>query len=299
MAASPHPGVRLVFRCRYLTARCPVGCESWLHPRAVAGHVGLGRCRGEPWVDSVEDSALVPKASASLFAWRLPAALVGRVNVSEDRVLRLRSAEGVWDDVLQGIVIRSPVEGVNARRWMYVIRAAVELRGPDVVEEGMTPRGFSELERELQVDDWLIDCPDCGEPVKRSRINLHRTKSTLCRWRRARDEVRRLWQAAWRDPSRSPEHPSRGAAFKRRRPGGAGSLRWSSHAGWRCCLRQLRRGSVADTTQPTQRRASSRERDFGAVGGQHELARHGHWVCCPCRVATPIADFRAGRLAAD
>lgn len=204
---APSPGIRFVSRCRYLTARCPSGCESWLHPKAVTAHVGLGRCRAVPWVDSTEDSALVPGPHARLFRDRLPDALVGPVNVSQDRVLRLRSAEGVRDDVLQGIVVRSPIEGVNARRWMYVVRAAVELRGPEAIEKGLAPSGFGDLERELQVDDWLVDCPDCGEPVKRSRMNLHLAKSTLCRWRRARDEVKALWGAGWRDPFSIPGAP--------------------------------------------------------------------------------------------
>lgn len=30
-------------RCEYLTARCPYGCEVWLHPKAVAPHAD--RCR--------------------------------------------------------------------------------------------------------------------------------------------------------------------------------------------------------------------------------------------------------------
>jgi hypothetical protein len=52
-------GVRFVTRCRYLTARCPTGCETWLHPRAVNAHVLLRRCRGNPWIEDVEDEALV------------------------------------------------------------------------------------------------------------------------------------------------------------------------------------------------------------------------------------------------
>lgn len=34
-------------RCEYLTARCPYGCEVWLHPRAVATH--RDRCPGHRW----------------------------------------------------------------------------------------------------------------------------------------------------------------------------------------------------------------------------------------------------------
>jgi hypothetical protein len=46
--------------------RCPTGCESWLPPRAVDGHLRPGRCSGEAWVDTVDDSALVPQPVAAL-----------------------------------------------------------------------------------------------------------------------------------------------------------------------------------------------------------------------------------------
>lgn len=33
-------------KCEYLTARCPTGCEVWLHPKAVTPHEA--RCPGHP-----------------------------------------------------------------------------------------------------------------------------------------------------------------------------------------------------------------------------------------------------------
>jgi hypothetical protein len=165
------------------------------------------RCRGKPWVNDVEDSALVPQPVADVFCERLPGRLIESVDVSQDRLLRLRSHEGVRYDVLQGIVVRSSIEGVRARRWVYIIRAAIERQGPDAIGRALTSAGFHDLERELDMDDRLVDCPDCGEIVQRSRINLHRTKSTLCRWRRARGEVRGLWEAGWRDPFTVPGAP--------------------------------------------------------------------------------------------
>lgn len=73
MPAIPRTeGVRFTTKCRYLTARCPSGCESWLHPRAVEAHLQPGRCRGKPWVDHVDDSALVPEPAAALFIERMP-----------------------------------------------------------------------------------------------------------------------------------------------------------------------------------------------------------------------------------
>ena len=200
-------GIRFVTRCRYLTARCPTGCEMWLHPRAVDAHVLLGRCRGTPWIEDVEDEALVPEPAASMFIDRVPSHLVRPINVSEDRLIRLRLTERVRDDVLHGIVVRSPVEGVRARRWVYVVTAAVERHGPQVIDRAVTPIGFQEVEGELDVNDRLVDCPDCGDTVARSGISLHRSKSTLCRWRRAATEVRALWDAGWRDPFTVPGAP--------------------------------------------------------------------------------------------
>src|SRR5438105_2996038 len=109
---SSPSGVRLRSRCRYLTARCPSGCESWLHPRAVDPHVGLGRCRGEPWVDNVEDSAVIPEPAATLFVQRLPGGFISPVRVSEDRVRSILPAERVRNDVLYGVVVRSPIASV-------------------------------------------------------------------------------------------------------------------------------------------------------------------------------------------
>lgn len=144
-AISSCGGVRFAAKCRYLTARCPSGCESWLHPRAVTAHVELSRCRGVPWVDNVEDSALVPEPAVTLFTERLPARLVGPVAVSQDR-LSFGLTERVPLDVLHGVVVRSAVEGVSARRWVYVVRAAVERHVPQAIERALTAGGFDEIE---------------------------------------------------------------------------------------------------------------------------------------------------------
>ncbi len=131
MSGIPRSGRgRFITPCRYLTARCPGGCESWLHPRAVETHVNLGRCRGKPWVDDVEDSALVPQPAAVLFGERLPAVHIRPFDITHDTVLRLRSGERMRYEVLQGIVVRSPLEGVPSRRWVYTVMAAVKHLGP-------------------------------------------------------------------------------------------------------------------------------------------------------------------------
>jgi hypothetical protein len=120
--------------------------------------------------------------------------------VSEERILRIRSSEPVRDEVLQGIVVRSPIAGLRARRWVYVVMAAIERYGPQAIDMALTSAGYEALESVVNVNDRLVDCPDCGETVGRSRLNLHRARSTLCRWRRARVEVQSLWDEGWRDP---------------------------------------------------------------------------------------------------
>jgi len=70
-----------------------------------------------------------------------------------------------------------------------------------------TRRPSAELEREFDADLTLVDCPDCGEPVARKCVGMHRAQSTFCRWSRARTEVATLWAAGWRDPFTVPDAP--------------------------------------------------------------------------------------------
>ena len=129
--------------------------------------------------------------------------------------MRLTSAPRLHAEVVHGIVVRSPIQGVSARRWVYVVRAATDSQGPHAIERAITPGGFAELEGGLDADAWLVDCPDCGETVKRSRINLHRAASTRCRWQRARTEVRALWEIGYRDPFSMPTAPLDWEALRR------------------------------------------------------------------------------------
>src|SRR5947208_1735243 len=61
-------------RVHYLTIRCRSGCEAWLTPPWLPGH--LARCVGHPWVDDLPDRAVVPAPLAGTLLSVLPRALV-------------------------------------------------------------------------------------------------------------------------------------------------------------------------------------------------------------------------------
>ncbi len=61
-------------RSAYLTARCPTGCEAWLHPYALDQHVD-GRCQGHLWVDDLPDTAVIPASYTDLILATLDEAL--------------------------------------------------------------------------------------------------------------------------------------------------------------------------------------------------------------------------------
>lgn len=74
-----------------LTARCPQGCETWLHPRAVWLHTNdPKRCREHPSVDDLADSTLIAAPLAQEVAAILPRHLVSRPHFSGDRLLHPR-----------------------------------------------------------------------------------------------------------------------------------------------------------------------------------------------------------------
>lgn len=192
VAAKVEPRRRFT-RSTYLMARCTGGCEIWLHPKAVRNHLDLGRCRGRPWVDEIPAAALVQNDVAELFAEELPA-----------RYLTLRPYTSVATERahkhLPDLLVSSPIEGVAARRWTLIAAAAVRRDGAEALRVAMTAEGFEQLAVGLAIDEWLTDCPDCGETVTRSHLEYHRSRSTRCRWTRAAVEVRRLFAEGWRDP---------------------------------------------------------------------------------------------------
>jgi hypothetical protein len=188
-------------RAAYLTARCPTGCEAWLHPHAVDRHVD-GRCRGRPWVDDVPDTVVVPAAYADLLLGVLDEALVGLVSL--ERSPRVDPRDGRRRAEAPGsggtFRIRSPLGGVAARRWLVVATAAVDRWGIDGARQAQRPDRFAELQHELLAPGAYAECPGCGAFVSTSALRSHQAKSASCLWRRAALEVRCAWRDGWRDP---------------------------------------------------------------------------------------------------
>lgn len=195
-------------KVHYLTARCPQGCETWLHPAAVWPHTHEpGRCRRRPWVDDLADTALIAAPLAQDIAAHLPPGLVAKPEFSEDRLLAADPPDYLRIDLCAGIVVKSPLEGIRARRWAVVTGAAVREQGLAVIDEVLTADGFAALEAALVEQGRLEVCPDCGDTVTSRGLARHRARNTACRWRRAAAEVRRLWDDGWRDPRSVPGAP--------------------------------------------------------------------------------------------
>ncbi len=113
-------------RCEYLTARCPHGCEVWLHPRAVAPHGD--RCPGHRWTDNrmpVTQVAL-SEQQADLARLICPPTQLLRPGVSGDRLRTPRPGMRLHDSLVAGVVVQSPFPDVTGRRWWTVLRAAHE-----------------------------------------------------------------------------------------------------------------------------------------------------------------------------
>lgn len=182
-------------RLHYLTIRCPTGCESWLAPPWLQGH--LVRCVGHPWVDDLPDRAVVPAPIAGALLSVLPRALVQEAE--RPKVTRSRQ-DTVALDFRHGVTIESPLAGVPARKWLRVAMAALECRGLSSVRAALSPDGFQVLQRELVPPGTEAVCSDCGQEVTARGLATHRATSGACRWRRAAAEVREAWAAGWRDP---------------------------------------------------------------------------------------------------
>ncbi len=188
-------------KVHYLTARCPQGCEAWLHPLAVEPHLlDPKRCRRRPWVEEIPDAALVAAPLAHDMVDLLPADLISRPSFSEDRILSPNPDDYIRIDLCQGVMVRSPVPGVRAQRWAVVASAAAREHGASAIQTAMTPGGFAELEQQLTEEARLTRCPICGDTTTVKGLRMHQARNRACRWRVAAAEVRALWTDGWRDP---------------------------------------------------------------------------------------------------
>jgi hypothetical protein len=195
-------------RSTYLTARCPTGCEAWLHPYALDQHLD-GRCRGHPWVDDLPDTAVIPTGYTGVILGCVDEALIGTVGSERSgrvdaRDGRLRHPAPPNPGTLR---LRSPLDGVPARRWLVVALAAADRFGNDGIRQALDPDRFSELQDELLPAGAYLDCPICGTFIHSRALRGHQATSAICGWRRGALEVRCAWRDGWRDPHSVPGAP--------------------------------------------------------------------------------------------
>lgn len=185
-------------RCEYLTARCPFGCEVWLHPRAVGPHAD--RCRGHPWTDDRLPVRQVILADDDVErAGRLcPPGTVHRPTFSGDRLLKPKVGMYLRANLVSGIVVESPLESVTGRRWWTVVRAAEE-RGLST-DAARDPVAFVHLEQQLGLAGHFVRCDICGDDVTERRLANHRRANSVCRFLADSAEVRTFWNLGYRDP---------------------------------------------------------------------------------------------------
>lgn len=186
-------------KVHYYTARCILGCEAWLHPKAVKPHTEEPeRCKRMPWIDLLQDEALIAAPLAEVISILMPDGIITDPQFSEDRYLG-RNGE-LHPDLAHGIVIRSPLDGVAAQRWAAVVTIAEGEIGIGVVERAFDPEGFNQIEANLNHRQRLVTCSACRAVTTPRGLNGHRASNTACRWRRSAAEVRQLWELGWRDP---------------------------------------------------------------------------------------------------
>ncbi len=147
-------------------------------------------------MDDLPDSAVIPVSFVGVLAGILPDGLVDDTN---PEVRRSRRSE-VGFDFRYGRRMRSPVEGVAARRWLHVAMRGLDLKGVQAVRQALTLDAFIALEEDVVAAGESERCPSCGEYVTRRGIDKHQATNVVCRWRRAVAEVREAWDAGWRDP---------------------------------------------------------------------------------------------------
>lgn len=185
-------------KSHYLTVRCPFGCEAWLHPKALRPHES--RCARHEWTDAVKDGALVADPLASVLRRHLAPELCSRPTFSDDRILKPGQNEYLYPELLHGSIVHSPIPGVPARTWAYVVAVSVRTYGEPIVIRAMEPAGFRDLEAEVQAYERFVACDDCGTVVTQRGLRSHRAGSSLCRWQRAVAEVAQSWDVGYRDP---------------------------------------------------------------------------------------------------
>lgn len=187
-------------KCEYLTARCPFGCEVWLHAKAVAPH--QGRCPRRPWTDKRRppNEVLLADDAAECARRVCPPELLRGPKLSFDRLLTPTPGMRLGDAVTGGVVVRSPLLAVTGRRWWAVIRAAAERGEP--LDPACGIDEFERVEQHLELGDHFVRCDVCGDDVSRRGLRGHQKSNSVCRFLANVAEVHTFWDLGYRDPHR-------------------------------------------------------------------------------------------------
>lgn len=102
-------------RVTYLTIRCLWDCEAWLSYRSsVLDH--HSRCRGRPWVDGIDDVAVIPHPYTTLITHTVGDDLIGEISPPGSSRTRPRG-----DNTTRRVptpngthTVESPLEGIRA-----------------------------------------------------------------------------------------------------------------------------------------------------------------------------------------
>ena len=170
----------------YLTARCTRGCEIWAPPEVMERHVRERRCNGRPWFRGVEQTMLLEARYA-----RFLEASGGAELLDFEHMEAYRTRDALRPHlplaVQYGAVLTSPIDGVTARVWWYVVKPhLLDSAQPDaIVARAMTNDGFTELAPD-DLCNRVLTCSRCGDLV----INLvqHQQSNRRCRMAAAANE---------------------------------------------------------------------------------------------------------------
>jgi hypothetical protein len=168
-------------------------------------HVRDKRCNGRAWFRGVEQTVLLDARYARLLQTHGADELL---DFEQMEAYRARDARRPHLPlaVQFGAVLTSPIEGVTARVWWYVVKQRL-LEGKDpqaLVTSAMTNNGFGDLVPD-DLADRLVTCPFCGDIV--IGLEQHQRSSRRCQTAAAANRVNELWQLGFRDPWHAAAKP--------------------------------------------------------------------------------------------
>ncbi|MGH9190875.1 MAG: hypothetical protein ACRDZ0_00160 [Acidimicrobiales bacterium] len=189
-------------RYRYMTARCPQGCDWWSIPPAVDRHTRSGNCKRQPWALARAGELLIAGDNHTRLGVLalLPPELVRPAQAGDRAYFPLARDRYLPSGVLGGTVLTSPFPDIPARRWLEVADAALRRFGPAAITETLDRARFAELEQTLGTAEGFVSFPRCGDWLQQPGLIGHQRTSTRCRFLVAHRAVEAAWVQGWRDP---------------------------------------------------------------------------------------------------